>query len=213
MRPDRRDSSRQAERRPEWETDMVAVASRLWWVLVLQGILGVVFGILAILVPDIALVTLAYVFAAWAIIGGLSHVAEGTRVAEARGRSWPFAVTGVASIVAGIIAALVPGITILGLVLLLGAWLVVQGVMEVYTAVRIRREITGEWIIAVVGIFHAAVGVIVLAMPIVGVILTVALLAVYSIVAGLGALTLGWRLRGLRSERTGSTGRTASAGV
>ena len=38
---------------------MLAVAARLWWVLVLQGILGIVFGILAILFPDLALVTTA----------------------------------------------------------------------------------------------------------------------------------------------------------
>jgi len=191
---------------------MLAVAARLWWVLVLQGILGILFGILAILFPDLALVTLAYLFAAWAIVSGVSHLAEGMRVAEARGRSWPFAVTGVISIVAGIIAAFVPGITILGLVLLLGAWLVTQGVMEVYTAWRIRREVTGEWILALVGIVRTVVGVVILALPIVGALLTVTLLAVYSIVAGLTALTLGWRLRGMRSDRTGSTGRTVSAG-
>ena len=189
---------------------MLAVAARLWWVLVLQGILGIVFGILAILFPDLALVTLAYIFAAWAIVTGLSHLAEGLRVAEARGRSWPFAVIGVISIVAGIIAAFVPGITILGLVLLLGAWLVTQGAMEIYTAWRIRREVTGEWILALVGILRTFVGLVVLALPIVGALLTVTLLAVYSIVAGLTALTLGWRLRGLRSyRRLPSRGRRA----
>jgi uncharacterized membrane protein HdeD (DUF308 family) len=192
---------------------MIAVAARLWWVLVLQGILGIVFGILAILFPDLALVTLAYFFAAWAIVTGVSHLAEGMRVAEARGRSWPFAVTGVISIAAGIIAAFLPGITILGLVLLLGAWLVTQGVMEIYTAWRIRREVTGEWILALVGILRTFVGLVVLALPIVGALITVTLLAVYSIVAGVTALALGWRLRGLRSDRTGSTGQAVSAGT
>jgi uncharacterized membrane protein HdeD (DUF308 family) len=192
---------------------MLAVAARLWWVLVLQGILGIVFGILAILFPDLALVTLAYFFAAWAIVSGVSHLGEGMRVAEKRGRSWPFAVIGVLSIVAGLIAALVPGITILGLVLLLGAWLVTQGVMEVYTAWRIRREVTGEWVLALVGIVRTVVGLIVLALPIVGALLTATLLAVYAIVAGLTALTLGWRLRGLRSHPSGSTGQRASAGT
>ncbi|MEA2549691.1 MAG: hypothetical protein QOE42_2289 [Chloroflexota bacterium] len=192
---------------------MLAVAARLWWVLVLQGILGIAFGILALVFPGLALATLALVFAAWAIISGLSHLGEGMRVAEARGRSWPFAVIGVLSIVAGIIAALVPGITILGLVLLLGAWLVTQGVMEIYTAWRIRREVSGEWIIALGGIVRTVIGVIVLAMPVIGLILTATLLAVYAIVAGFTALTLGWRLRSLRSTPSGSAGRTASAGV
>jgi uncharacterized membrane protein HdeD (DUF308 family) len=191
---------------------MLAAAARLWWVLVIQGIMGIAFGILAILFPGLALVTLAYIFAIWAIVSGLSHLGEGMRVAEARGRSWPFAVIGVISLLAGVLAVIVPGITVFGLVLLLGAWLVTQGAMEVYTAYRIRREITGEWILALVGIVRTLIGLVILALPVIGALLTATLLAVYAIVAGVTALTLGWRLRGLRSDRTGSPGRTVSAG-
>jgi uncharacterized membrane protein HdeD (DUF308 family) len=174
---------------------VLAAAARQWWVLVLQGILGIVFGILAILFPGIALITLAYVFAAWAVVTGVSHLIEGWRVAEHRGRSWPFAVMGVIGIVAGVLAALIPGITILGLVILLGAWLVTQGAMEVYTAWRIRREVTGEWILALIGVLRVIVGLIVLAMPVIGALLTVTLMAVWAIVGGVAALSLGFRLR------------------
>ena len=137
---------------------MLTVAARHWWVLLLQGVLGIVFGVIAILVPGIALLTLAYVFAAWALITGVGYLAEGYRVAEHRGRSWPFAVMGVLGVVAGIVAALIPGPTILTLVLLLGAFLVTQGVMELYTAFRIRREVTGEWILALIGILRIVAG-------------------------------------------------------
>ena len=193
---------------------MLAVAARQWWVLVLQGILGILFGVLAIAFPDIALVTLAYLFAAWAIVAGVSQLAEGWRVAEARGRSWPFALMGVVSILAGIFAALIPGITILGLVLLLGSWLVIQGVMEVYTAWRIRREVTGEWLIALGGIARIVIGGIVLFMPVIGAVLTVALVATWSIIAGVAALLLGFRLRQFRggAPRLDRTDRTAMAG-
>lgn len=190
---------------------MLAVAARQWWVLVLQGILGIVFGVLAIAFPDIALVTLAYLFAAWAIVAGATQLVEGWRVAEARGRSWPFALMGVVSIVAGLVAAVVPGITILGLVLLLGSWLVIQGVMEVYTAWRIRREVTGEWLLALGGILRIVVGAIVLFMPVIGAALTVALVATWSIIAGVTALLLGFRLRQFRAGPTGSD-RAAMAG-
>lgn len=188
---------------------MLAIAARQWWVLVLQGILGILFGVLAIVFPGIALVTLAYVFAAWALITGVAHIAEGFRVAEHRGRSWPFAVMGVLGVVAGILAALVPGITILGLVLLLGAWLLSQGVMEVYTAWRIRAEVTGEWILALIGILRIVGGLIVLALPLVGAIVTVALVAAWSIFGGIAALSIGWRLR--RLARGGRSGTVAGA--
>jgi uncharacterized membrane protein HdeD (DUF308 family) len=184
---------------------VLAAAAHQWWVLVLEGILGIVFGVLAILYPGITLVTLAYLFAAWAIVSGAFQLVEGWRVAEHRGRSWPFAVMGVLAIVAGLVAAFVPGITIFGLVILLGAWLVVQGVMEIYTAWRIRDEVTGEWILALAGGLGVIAGLIVLAMPAVGIVLTVALIATWAIVGGILAIVLGWRLRNL-GRRLGSTG-------
>jgi uncharacterized membrane protein HdeD (DUF308 family) len=192
---------------------MLAVAARQWWVLVLQGILGILFGVLAIAFPGIALVTLAYLFAAWAIVSGVSQLAEGYRVAEARGRSWPFAVMGVVSIAAGILAALIPGITILGLVLLLGSWLVILGALMVYTAWRIRREVTREWVLALAGIAQLIVGVIVLFMPVIGMVLTVALVATWSIIGGITALMLGIRLRQFRVGATGSGQATTPAGA
>jgi uncharacterized membrane protein HdeD (DUF308 family) len=174
---------------------MLAVAARQWWVLVLQGVLGIAIGLLAIVYPDLALATIALLFAAWAIVSGATQLAAGWRVAEARGRSWPFLVSGAASVIAGVLALLYPSITILYLILLLGAWILVSGMMEVYTAWRIRNEITGEWILALIGALRVLAGIIILAMPYVGAILTAALFATWAIVSGAGALFLGWRLR------------------
>jgi uncharacterized membrane protein HdeD (DUF308 family) len=189
---------------------MLAVAARQWWVLILQGVLGILFGVLAILFPDIALVTLVYLFAAWAIIAGVFQLAVGWRVAESRGRSWPFAIMGVVSIVAGLIAAFLPGPTILVLVLLLGSWILVQGVIEVYTAWRIRDEVTGEWILALIGVARIIVGAIILYMPIVGAVLTVALVAATAILGGIAVLLLGLRLRGLHERLAGGGQSTAT---
>ena len=136
-------------------------------------------------------------FAAWAVITGVAHIAEGWRVAENRGRSWPFAVLGVLGVAAGIIAALVPGITILGLILLLGWWLVLGGITEIYTAWMIRREVTNEWLLALIGGLKAIVGLAILAQPVIGAILQVALLATWALVGGVVAIALGLRLRSL----------------
>ena len=192
---------------------MVAAAAHNWWVLVLQGVLGIVFGVVALAFPGIALTSLALVLAAWAIVSGASQLVEGFRAAEHRGRSWPFAVIGVVSIVAGIIAAAVPAITVIGLVLVLGYWLIVQGLMEVYTAWRIRAEVSGEWILALAGILRVLLGLIIVVMPIVGAILTVTFLAVSALIGGAMAIALGLRLRGLGSGLSGRGPRTTTAGA
>lgn len=177
---------------------MTAAAVRQWWVLVLQGTLGVVFGAIAIALPGIALITLAYLFAVWAVVVGLTQLAVGWRIAEHRGRSWPFAVMGLIALAAGALAALIPGVTVLYLILLLGWWLLFSGSMEVYAAWRVRSEATGEWVLALAGLAMIAVGALVLVMPMVGAILTVAFIAASSIVGGISALMVGLRLRQLR---------------
>lgn len=174
---------------------MVAVAARQWWVFVLQGVLGIAFGVIALAMPDVALVTLAWLFGAWAIIAGATQLFVGWQVAEHRGRSWPFAVMGLVSLLAGALAVLIPGPTVLFFVLLLGWWLLFHGVMAIFTAWRVRREITGEWLLVLAGILQATVGLIVLAMPVIGAILTVALVASGAIVGGVAAILLGLRAR------------------
>ena len=185
---------------------MLAIAGRQWWVLILQGVLGVVVGILAILDPGLALTTIALLFAVWAIVSGVSQLAAGWRVAEARGRSWPFLLSGVVSVLAGVLAVIFPVTAIAYLIFLLGAWILISGVMEVYTAYRIRDEVTGEWILALIGLLRIVVGLIILAMPVVGALLTAALFATWAIIGGVAALALGWRLRQF-------SGRMSSAGA
>jgi uncharacterized membrane protein HdeD (DUF308 family) len=174
---------------------MLAIASRQWWVLILQGVLGIIVGVVAIIYPDIALGTIVLLFGFWAIVSGVAQIAAGWRLAELRGKSWPFLVSGAASVFAGVLAVLYPGLTILSLILLLGAWILVSGLMEVYTAWRIRAEVSNEWILALIGALRALAGIIILAMPYVGAILTAALFATWAILSGIGALALGWRLR------------------
>jgi uncharacterized membrane protein HdeD (DUF308 family) len=189
---------------------MLTASVRYWWVFVAQGALGIVFGILALAYPNIALLTLAYLFAVWAIASGVIQIYQGFRVAELRGRSWPFAVLGVTSIAAGVIAAFWPGLSLVTLAIVLGAWLLVFGIVQIYAAWRIRKEVSGEWILALVGILTAVVGLVVLYYPVFGLALTVSFIAIWAIVGGIFAIVLGWRLRGLQSHPAAGTG-SASA--
>jgi uncharacterized membrane protein HdeD (DUF308 family) len=190
---------------------MLATAARQWWVLVLQGVLAIVFAVLALLNPGITLVTLALLFGAWAIVSGVAQIAEGWRVAEHRGRSWPFALSGIVSIVAGIIAIVLPPAAIGGLLLLLAAWLIVSGLSEVDVAWKIREQIDNEWLLALGGIVRAILGVVVFVAPIIGVIFVVATVGWIALIGGLMAIGLGLRLRRLHTASGGGMRGTAAA--
>jgi len=91
-----------------------------------------------------------------------------------------------------------------------GSSLLTLGVIEGYTAWRIRREVTGEWILGLAGAARIIGGAIVFFMPIVGAVLTMALVATWSIIGGITALVLGYRQRQFH-QGTFGTDRTAAA--
>jgi uncharacterized membrane protein HdeD (DUF308 family) len=185
---------------------MLAASIRQWWAFVLQGILGIVFGVLVLLFPDAALVTIVALFAAWAVISGIGALAQGLREAQHRGNSWPYFLIGVVAIAAGVLAVLVPASTVIALIAFLGAWQLVTGLTEIYVAYRIRREIDNEWLIAASGVLRAILGLAFLLMPGLGVVVSLIVIAANAFAFGILAIVTGLRLRTLRDRPTNSAG-------
>ena len=185
---------------------MLAASTRQWWAFVLQGILGIVFGVLVLLFPGAALVTLVALFAAWAVISGVGALAQGLREAQHRGNSWPYFLIGVVAIAAGVLAVFVPASTLLALVVFVGAWQLVTGLTEIYVAYRIRREIDNEWLIAAAGLLRAILGLVFLLMPGLGVVVSLVVIAANAFAFGLLAIVTGLRLRTLRDRPSSSAG-------
>jgi uncharacterized membrane protein HdeD (DUF308 family) len=185
---------------------VLAASIRQWWAFVLQGVLGIVFGVLVLLFPDAALTTLVALFAAWAIISGIGALAQGFREAQHRGNSWPYFLTGVVAIAAGVLAVFAPAGTLLGLIVFVGAWQLVTGLTEIYVAYRIRREVDNEWLIAASGVLRAILGLAFLLMPGVGAVVTLVVIAANAFAFGILAIVTGLRLRTLRDRTAGSAG-------
>jgi uncharacterized membrane protein HdeD (DUF308 family) len=185
---------------------VLAASIRQWWAFVLQGVLGIVFGVLVLLFPDAALTTIVVLFAAWAIISGIGALAQGFREAQHRGNSWPYFLTGVVAIAAGVLAVYAPAGTLLGLIVFVGAWQLVTGLTEIYVAYRIRREVDNEWLIAASGVLRAILGLAFLLMPGLGVVVSLIVIAANAFAFGLLAIVTGFRLRTLRDRPASSTG-------
>lgn len=108
---------------------------------------------------------------------------------------------GLLGIVAGIIALVWPAITALALAMLVGAWAVVTGAAEIAAAVRLRRRIRNELLLALAGLASVVASVVVLAWPAIGAVTIALVIGVYALVAGVFLLTLAARLRRLASHR------------
>jgi uncharacterized membrane protein HdeD (DUF308 family) len=88
-----------------------------------------------------------------------------------------------------------PGVTALVLILFIGAWAIVTGVLEVAAAIKLRKEIRGEWLMALSGILSIAFGLLVLVFPFAGAVGISWVLGTYAMVGGIVLIALGVRLR------------------
>lgn len=171
------------------------MARRISLLLALRGVLALIFGVLALVWPEATVLALALLFGIYAIVDGIGLIASGLDRGGERNRRWLYVLAGLVGIAAGVIALLWPQLTALTLVVLAGAWAIVTGILEIAAAVRLRRELTGEWVIALLGIVSVIAGVIILLRPDVGAVALATVLGVYAIVAGVVLLLAAWRLR------------------
>jgi uncharacterized membrane protein HdeD (DUF308 family) len=168
-----------------------------WTAIALRGAVAIAFGILALLLPGLTLAALILLFAAYALVDGVSHVITGIRQGSGGRPDWLMIAGGIVAIVAGIIAAILPGITALALLTLIGAWAIVTGVTEVAAAYRLRKEIRGEWLLALDGIVSILFGIYLWVFPGAGAMTIVWVIAFYAIFSGIVLLGLAWRMRSL----------------
>src|SRR3954454_9009300 len=167
---------------------------RLSVLLALRGVLALIFGVLALVWPGVTVLALALIFAAYAVVDGVGMVVSGLSRGDG-GRRWSYVLAGVVGIVAGVLAAVWPAVTALALVLLAGGWAIVTGVLEIVAAVRLRRELTGEWVPALLGALSVIAGVLILLRPDVGALALATVLGVYALLAGVVLLVAAWRVR------------------
>ena len=166
-----------------------------WWLLALRGLVAVVFGVLAFVWPGATLIALVWLFGAFATVNGVLSLVLAAKTPKGYPRVGSLVVGGLLGIVAGLLALLIPGITALGLLILIAAWAIATGVMELVAAVRLRRVITNEWLLVIAGIASIAFGVILLVQPAAGALALIWWIAGWAVIFGLLLLILAFRMR------------------
>jgi len=177
-------------------TETIGLA-RWWWTFILRGVLAILFGVLAFFAPRFGIAILVGLFAAWAIIDGIGNLVAGIRT-RGQDRSWWLEVLeGLVSVAAGVVALLLPATAAQVLVLIIAAWAIVTGVIEIVMAVRLRRVIDNEVWMALAGAASILFGVILVLFPAAGALSLVWLIGSFAIAFGAFLIIFGWRLRGI----------------
>jgi uncharacterized membrane protein HdeD (DUF308 family) len=197
-----------------WNDRGRAIAADLlaknWWALVLRGVAGIVFGILAFVMPVVTLAALVLLFGAYALVDGIFNIVAAATGGRGARPWWALLLAGLAGIGAGLVTFFMPGLTALALAYLIGIWAIVTGVLEIVAAVRLRKEIRNEWLLGLSGALAVAFGALLLFAPGAGALAMVLWIGAYALVYGALLVFLGFRLRGRRPEAGDTTVRRAA---
>ena len=167
-----------------------------WRWIALRAVAAFVFGILALALPGLTLTTLVLIFGAFALVDGLFTL--GHAFTRGRATGWGLVwmiLMGLAGIGAGVVTFFWPGITALALLYVIAAWALVTGGFEIAAAIRLRKAISGEWLLVLSGIASVALGVLLGLFPGPGALALVVWIGAYALVSGSLLIALSFRLR------------------
>src|SRR6266446_267303 len=180
---------------------IIETLKRHWWVPVIRGIAAIVFGVIAFAYPGLTVAMLVLFFGAWVLIDGVFRIA-GAIGGRASDPEWGFhLVIGIIGIIIGFLTFHAPQITALAVIIYIAAWALMIGATEIATAIKLRREIKGEWFLILMGLLSIAFAALLLWNPLAGAAALIWIIAWYAVIFGVLGIFLGFRLRSLPTLR------------
>jgi uncharacterized membrane protein HdeD (DUF308 family) len=169
--------------------------ARNWWMFAVLGVICVATGIAAIVWPDITLLALGIIFGVYLLIAAIIEIIDAI-FGPPGGRAIS-AILGIVALIAGVICIRRPGESLLAIVIVVGVYLIAEGVIRVVRAFEVSDG--RGWAIGL-GLLDAIVGIVILAWPKIGLVTLAVLFAVTMLLRGVFAIVVGFKLRSLRHE-------------
>lgn len=167
---------------------------RSWWVSVVFGLIGIAFGLITLAKPFQALVAMAWAFGILALADGIASLLALFDKRVAIPKVW-LLFYAIASIAFGVIAISNPKATAGILFLMLSFWLIIAGIFRIIFAIRVRKEIVGEWLIALSGVLAIVLGIVFLRNPAIGLFTTAIWIGAGALAYGVLQIFAGFRFR------------------
>jgi uncharacterized membrane protein HdeD (DUF308 family) len=182
-------------------SDMKSILAQYWWLIAVRGLLGILFGIIALAMPVATILALVILFSAYMLVDGLFALYAAYQAGR-QNKKWGLLVLqGVANIAAGVIAFLWPAITVIAFVLLLAAWAIVSGCLQLAAAYRIDH---GRWWLVLGGVASVLYGALMIAAPLLGAVVLTWWIGAWALVFGAFLLIAAFRLRPQRGHSVGA---------
>ncbi len=125
-----------------------AALQRNWWLILIRGILALLFGLIAFVLPGPTIAALVFLFGIYMGVDGIFAFIAGARAAAHHERWGELMIEGIIGIVAAVIAFTFPLATVVAIVIFAAVWAVFSGVALLVGAFRLHGESGGRWIMA-----------------------------------------------------------------
>ena len=173
---------------------MIHELAHNWGWVLLRGLLAVVFGVIAFFEPQSAFAALVLLFGAYAFVDGVFALIALFRGAG-KDRFWVLVLEAVVGIGIGVLTISRPATTALVLLYYVGIWAILTGVFELMAAIRLRKEITGEFWLGLAGVLSIAFGILLFVVPGSAALALTIWIGAYAFIFGIMLILLAFRLR------------------
>lgn len=180
-----------------------------WKMLLVRGVLGIIFGILAIVWPISTAIALALLWGFWALVDGIGSIAQAFQPESRGSRLW-LILLGVIALLAAFFAITSPGMAAKTLTWILGIWLMVRGVFELAGAFR-SQQVMPRWLLVLSGLLSILLGILFAANPGAGAVSIAVLLGVTALIWGVVLIGVALSVRRALSAPPGSAQSSPSA--
>jgi len=173
---------------------MISALVRNWWAFVARAVFAILFGLIALFLPGVTMLSLVLVFAAYVIADGIVAIVAAVRTGQEGGRWGLLAFEGIVDILAGLAAAAWPGLTVVVFVALIAAWAIVTGLLLLAAAVRVDNDHGRIWIV-LAAVASIAYGILLVIAPMIGALVLTWWIGAYALIFGIAMLVFALKLR------------------
>jgi uncharacterized membrane protein HdeD (DUF308 family) len=168
----------------------------LWWMFVFQGILTVIFGLIALFWPGVTLVAVVYFFAAYVFVMGLVLAARGLMRMKTEQSWWFLVLIGIMAILFGIYLLAYPQVAISSFLSIVGVLLLAKGVFDLFLAAYVVRTTEGRILWMLSGAVGIVAAIVLWQFPVATGVAFIWVIGLYALVAGTIGLVYAYRARG-----------------
>ena len=174
---------------------LAVILRRTWWMLLLRGLFAIVFGVLTWVLPGVSLAALVLLFGAYVMADGILGVWSAVAGRKEHEHWWVMLIAGLLGIAIGLLTFLAPGVTALVLLFYIAIWAIATGVLQIVVAIRLRKEMRGEWMLILGGLASVLFGVLLVAKPEAGALAVLWLIGTYAVFFGALLVMLALKVR------------------